>query len=113
MTDYREILRLSKIGLNQTSIRTALGYSRNTIADVLRRAQTHGISYPVPPSMSDKELQNQLYPEKAKTNLHKMPDYEKIHKELAKKGVTLTLLWEEYCEECRRNHDKRMKAQPT
>lgn len=26
-----------------------------------------------------------------------MPDYPKIHRELAKKGVTLTLLWTEYC----------------
>jgi transposase len=30
-----------------------------------------------------------------------MPDYEYIHKELAKPGVTLSLLWVEYCEECR------------
>ena len=29
------------------------------------------------------------------------PDYAYIHKELAKKGVPLTLLWEEYCERCR------------
>jgi transposase len=32
-----------------------------------------------------------------------MPDYEKIHKELGKKGVTLTLVWDEYCAECRQN----------
>ena len=103
MTDYREILRLSKIGLNQTSIRTALGYSRNTISDVLHRAQTKGIKYPLPDNMSDKEFQNLLYPEKASENTHKMPDYGKIHKELAKSGVTLTLLWDEYCKECRQN----------
>ena len=103
MTDYREILRLSNIGLNQTSIRTALGYSRNTISDVLRRAQMKGIKHPLPDSMGEKELQALLYPEKAITKVHKMPEYEKIHKELAKKGVTLTLLWEEYNEECRAN----------
>ncbi len=31
------------------------------------------------------------------------PDFAYIHKELSKKGVTLTLLWQEYCEKCRTN----------
>ena len=53
--------------------------------------------------MSDKELANALYPEKTSARMHKMPDYEKIHRELAKKGVTLTMLWVEYSEECRQN----------
>ena len=30
-----------------------------------------------------------------------MPDFEKISKELARSGVTLKLLWMEYCEDCR------------
>lgn len=32
---------------------------------------------------------------------YKMPDYEFIHRELAKSGVTLQLLWFEYCDKCR------------
>ena len=28
------------------------------------------------------------------------PDYEKIYREMQKPGVTLTLLWVKYCEEC-------------
>ena len=31
------------------------------------------------------------------------PDFAHIHKELSKKGVTLTLLWQEYCDNCRAN----------
>ena len=34
-----------------------------------------------------------------------MPDYEQLHREMAKSGVTLSLLWSEYCEQCRRNGD--------
>ena len=30
-----------------------------------------------------------------------MPDYELVHRELAKSGVTLQLLWFEYCDKCR------------
>ncbi len=29
-----------------------------------------------------------------------MPDYEWVHEELAKSNVTLTMLWEEYAENC-------------
>jgi len=103
MTDYREILRLAEMGLNRTNIGVALGYSRNTVADVLRRAQIKGIELPLPDDMSDRELADLLYPEKAKDQNHKMPDCERIHKELGQKSVTLTLLWEEYCRECRQN----------
>lgn len=101
MTDYREILRLHGMGLSRTSIGVALGYSRNTIADVLRRAQIKGLVPPIPDSMGDWELADLLFPEKAKPQNQRMPDYEKVHKELGKKGVNLTLLWEEYCAECR------------
>jgi len=31
-----------------------------------------------------------------------MPDYDHVHREMSKSGVTLTLLWLEYCDECRR-----------
>ena len=101
MTDYREILRLSSMGLSRTSIGAALGYSRNTIADVLRRAQLKELELPLPDGMGDRELADLLFPEKAKEQNHRMPDYEKVHNELGKKSVMLTLLWEEYCAECR------------
>ena len=103
MTDYREILRLAEVGLSRTSIGVALGYSRNTVAEVLRRAQIKGVRLPLPDDMGDRELADLLFPEKAKDQSHRMPDCEKVHKELGKRGVTLTLQWEEYCEECRQS----------
>jgi transposase len=30
-----------------------------------------------------------------------MPDYDYVHREMGKSGVTLTLLWLEYCDQCR------------
>ena len=105
MTNYREILRLAEMGLSRSSIGTALGYSRNTVADVLRRAQIKGIEYPLPNDLGDRELGDLLFPEKAREQNHKMPDCEKMHRELAKSGVTLTLLWDEYCNECKQNDE--------
>lgn len=102
MTNYREILRLANIGLNRTSIGTTLGYSRNTVADVLKRAEAKNISWPLPGGMSDVELEASLYPEKAAKGANRrMPDYEKIHKDLGRRGVTFSLLWDEYCADCR------------
>jgi transposase len=91
------------MGLSRTGIGVTLGYSRNTVAEVLRRAKIKGITLPLPPDISDRELSDLLFPEKAREQNQRMPDCEKVHKELGKKGVTLTLLWEEYCEECRQN----------
>lgn len=103
MTEYREILRLSNMGLSRTSIGASLGYSRNTVADVVNRAQLKSVEWPLPLDVTDCDLQALLYPEKVHSSSRKLPDSEKLHKEMAKSGVTLTLLWDEYCGECKQN----------
>lgn len=102
MTNYREILRLSEMGLSRTSIGANLGYSRNTVADVLKRAGEKRVGWPLQSGMSDIELEATLYPEKAaKEKNRRVPNYEKIHKDLQKRGVTFSLTWDEYCADCR------------
>ena len=46
MTNYREILRLKKLGLNKSQIAQCLGCSRTTVIQVLNAAEEKGISYP-------------------------------------------------------------------
>jgi len=102
MTNYREILRLASIGLNRTSIGNALGYSRNTVADVFKRAQEKEVSWDKIGDTDDATLKNMLYPEKAAQEINRrQPNFEKIHKDLGRRGVTFSLLWDEYCAECR------------
>lgn len=48
----------------------------------------------MPSDMNDVELRNMLFPEKAMDKNRKFSDCEKMHRELSKIGVTLTLLWE-------------------
>lgn len=103
MTNYREILRLNSLGLNKSQIAEACNCSRTTVIQALRQAEIKCIHYPLPDSLSDKELARILYPSKAKKPQFKMPDYEYVHKELQKSGVTLNLLWLEYCEKCLAN----------
>ena len=101
MTNYREILRLHSLGLNKTEIAASMCCSRNTAAGVIRRAEACGLSYPLPVEMSDKQLAEALFPTASAKPVYKMPDYAYVHKELQRDGVTLNLLWLEYCEACR------------
>ncbi len=101
MTKYREILRLHSQGVSQRGIASSCQCSRNTVSSVLERAKSHGITWPFEKDLSDGVLQEILVPEKSHHSQRKLPDCEQIHKEMAKSGVTLSLLWHEYCEECR------------
>lgn len=105
MSKYREILRLNSQGISGRSIAISCECSRNTVAKTLKRAEESGISWPLPKNMSDEMLAKCLFPKQSNLSSRKLPDYEYIHKEMAKSGVTLSLLWNEYCETCRLSHD--------
>ena len=100
MTNYREILRLSSLGINKTQIAQSIGCSRTTVIQVLNLADEKGICYPLPEDLSDRKLAELLFPSEGTRQGYKMPDYEYVHNELQKDGVTLNLLWLEYCEQC-------------
>lgn len=101
MTNFREILRLSSLGINNSQIANNLGCSRPTVISALQKAQEIGLTFSKATEMSDHELYSKLTPGQKVKPVYKMPDYEYIHKEMAKSGVTLSLLWVEYCEACR------------
>ena len=101
MTKYREILRLHSQRISNRSIAESLGYSRNTIRKVLERANEEQLNWPLPESISDRVLEQKLFGKRTGTQKRKMPDFEYIHQEMAHSGVTLSLLWNEYCESCR------------
>ena len=101
MTNYREILRLHSLGLNKTEIASSCRCARNTVAATLQRAANCGLQWPLPEEMSDKQLSERLFPSSTSKPVYKMPDYASVHKELQRSGVTLNLLWLEYCDQCR------------
>lgn len=96
MEKFREIMRLHELGRNQTEISRSCKIARSTVQDYLRRAAAKSLSYAQLEQMSDSEAQSLLGKGKRKTNAS--PEtiaYDYIHRELAKKGVTLALLWQE------------------
>lgn len=103
MTKYKDILRLSSQGISQREIAISLLHSRNTVAKVLQAAERKNVKWPIPETISDIELGKKLFPVENIEQERRTPDFENIHKELGKSGVTLLLLWYEYCETCRLN----------
>lgn len=100
MVDYRTILRLKSLDYTNIDIAAYVHSSRNTIADVLEIAKNLKIQWPLDDDITNPMLESLFYPERhVQDSARMIPDYPKIHQELAKKGVTLTLLWTEYCME--------------
>ena len=101
MTNYREILRLRSLGINHSRIAGSMGVARQTVVTALQRAAAQGLDWQTAEAMSDCELAAKLFPAGEGKPSYKMPDYDYIHREMAKPGMTQQLLWFEYCDQCR------------
>lgn len=101
MTDYREMLRLQGLQYSQRAIARSTGSSRNTVEKVLALSARLHLTWPLSDDVTNADLEQLLFPDKHKaSSQYAEPDYPYIHRELARPGVTLTLLWEEYCAKC-------------
>lgn len=104
MVNYREILRLTSLGYSQRQIAASVHSSRSTISEVQALARKVGLTFPLDDSITNEVLLKTFYPERiTATNPRVEPNYSYIHKELAKSGVNLSLLWTEYCEQAYTN----------
>lgn len=100
MVNYREILRLRSLDYSQRQIASSVHSSRDTVSQVCRLATIHDLAWPLPEEMTNQVIYEMFFPAQLDSNSRRIPDYVTMHKELAKPGVTLTLLWAEYCEIC-------------
>ncbi len=98
MRKIREALRLHSEGFSARKIGQSLSLGRTTISDYLARAATADLKWPLPSALSDADLERLLFPPKAATGHRSfpLPDWSYVHAELRRKGVTLSVLWEEY-----------------
>ncbi len=93
----REILRLSfSCQLSGRQIATALGLSRAAVWDCLRRAHAANLSWPLPDEIDETQLYARMYTDVSESCVRPQPDCLYIFNEYKRKGVTLSLLWEEY-----------------
>jgi len=98
MSKIRHTLQLLQSGnLSQRQIGAALGISKSTVSEIASYARAAGLDWQQAQKLDDQQLQAKLYrPPVARKSRHLEPDYNHLHSELKRAGVTLQLLWEEY-----------------
>jgi transposase len=98
MRKFEDILRLIfGVGLSRRAIARSCRLSCSTVSEDVTHAKAAGLSWPLPEGMTVKRLEAQLYPEGGPSNRKvPQPDWKYTHKELKRKGATLSLLWVEY-----------------
>lgn len=103
MVKIREVLRLKSLGIGIRATASSCNCSRNTVRDILKRAEMQQLSWPLPDNMDDGRLTQLLYPSASSPAHRKIePDYKHIYEELKHPHVNLRLLWTEYKD---LNHD--------
>ena len=102
--DVKLIMQLRDAKLSISSIATTRHMSRHSVSDVFNIADKKGIRYSDICHLDDAEVYRLFYPEKyANESMYGDPDYEHVHQELKRVGVTLKLLHEEYVDRCQRD----------
>ncbi|WP_187436504.1 hypothetical protein [Bradyrhizobium hipponense] len=75
--------------------------ARMQVCKDLNLARRAGLTWPLPPEFNDEvRLENRLFPSPSylPSDERPQPDWSLVHRELGRRNVTLTLLWEEYCD---------------
>lgn len=102
MRKIREVLRLRwEHGLTHRQIATSCRIGQTSSREYVRRASDAGLRWPLPEDLTDGDLEQRLFPppETIPSAERSLPDWDYVHRELRRKGVTLLLLWQEYSEQ--------------
>ena len=102
MRQVREILRLCSVGVSKHEIARRTGLAPSTIRETAKRFAEAGLAWPLPDDLTDTILEAKLYKNAGTKQGHRRqaePDWAVIHRELKRKHVTLSILWDEYIEQ--------------
>ena len=102
MRKLKEVLRLRYLaGLSRRKVAECTGVGKTAVSKHIGQADALGLTWDQIEPMSEEKLESLLYPESS-TPIKvgpQEPEWDKVAKELRRKGVTKRLLWEEYCQE--------------
>ena len=105
MRKIKEVLRLTFAeGLSRRRVGAAVGLPTTTVFDYVRRAARAGLGWPLPDELDDSALERRLLKMAERPSSRPEPDWERVHRELRRKGVTLQLLWLEHKEQHPNGH---------
>ena len=90
MRKIKEVLRLkwaNKLSHRQIAVHCSI--SRPTVSEYLRRAEQAQLSWPLPDSLDEGQLENRLFPAPPEARDRQAPDWQAIRQQLKSKNVTL------------------------
>ena len=103
MRQVREVLGLRTAGVGLNEVARRVGVAPSTVRLTLKRLATAGLTWPLPAEMTDSALETALFAAAGTKQGHRRhgePDWAEMHRELKRKHVTLTMLWDESIERC-------------
>ncbi len=99
MRHVHDCLRLKSIGISTREIARRVGVASSTVRLTLRRCEAAGIAWPLDAGLSDAVLEQRLFANTGVKPGHRRlaePDWTAMHREMRRKHVTLSILWDEY-----------------
>src|SRR3977135_3065372 len=103
MRHVRDVIRLKSAGMPTREIARRLGTAPSTGRVTIRRFEAAGLNWPLSDDITDSELEARLFasagagPGTRRGHRRQAePDWAAMHRELRRKHVTLSILWEEY-----------------
>ena len=95
------VLQLRAEGLSGRAIGASQGMSRKSITAVLEAADAAGVVWDDIADSTDREVYARLFPGRGEhQSVFAQPDWDQVHREMARVGVTLKLLHGEYADSC-------------
>jgi transposase len=101
MRVVREVLRLTFAGVSKREVARRTGLASSTVRATIARFQSLGLIWPLPETVTDSDLEAKIYRSAGKKQGHRRiiePDWASLHREMKRKHVTLSILWDEYIE---------------
>ena len=106
--NYKEIARLYLMGMGRNEINRRVKSSKDTVSRVIGVLKENGYIPGGDALLTDDEIIKLFgMPTTVKSvpdAMYEMPDYGALAKELQKPGVTMKLLFDEYCYDCRKSN---------
>ncbi|MGF6429944.1 transposase [Bradyrhizobium elkanii] len=101
MRRVRDVIRMKAAGLPSREIARRVGAAPSTVRLTIRRFEATGLAWPLPDELTDAGLEARLFAKTGHGSRHGHrrvvePDWAAVHRELKRKHVTLSILWEEY-----------------
>jgi len=101
MRHVRDVMRLKSAGMPSREIARRVGAAPSTVRLTIRRFEAAGLTWPLPDDVTDTVLEARLFAKAGSGSRQGQrrlaePDWAAVHRELKRKHVTLSIVWEEY-----------------